>query len=185
MCWESNLAKRVKMTINSEAEKGAGVFGETRNVPQTILQYEPREPSAQPWRVYVWWFIYDLFTLSIYAENYFSSLADFFLLSSDTGESDDKSTADSKKRRKNKVHEIKEESQITNDFAQHLDLSCMSKGLVKAPSINNGFIAKYNRWMRRAEERICWWFLSVWRTKKLLQQASRKKDYLKQDSNYG
>lgn len=58
---------------------------------------------------------------------------------------EDKSTAENKKRRKNKVHEIKEESQITNDFAQQLDLSCMSKGLVKAPSINNGYIAKYNR----------------------------------------
>lgn len=64
---------------------------------------------------------------------------------SDTEESDDKSSMDNKRRRKSKVHEIKEESQITNDFAQHLDLSCMSKGLVKAPSINNGYIAKYNR----------------------------------------
>lgn len=43
------------------------------------------------------------------------------------------------------MHEIKEESQITSDFAQQLDLSCMSKGLVKAPGINNGYIAKYNR----------------------------------------
>jgi hypothetical protein len=43
------------------------------------------------------------------------------------------------------VHEIKEETHITNDFAQELDLSCMSKGLVKAPTINNGYIAKYNR----------------------------------------
>lgn len=64
---------------------------------------------------------------------------------SDADDSDDKSTTDNKKRRKNKVHEIKEESQITSDFAQQLDLSCMSKGLVKAPSINNGYIAKYNR----------------------------------------
>jgi hypothetical protein len=50
-----------------------------------------------------------------------------------------------KQKRKGKVQEIKEENQITNDFAQNLDLSCMSKGLVKAPAINNGYVAKYNR----------------------------------------
>lgn len=84
------------------------------------------------------------FDLSIYAENYDSTI---FLFASDAGDSDDKSSgADNKKRRKNKVHEIKEESQITDDFARQLDLSCMSKGLVKAPSIANGYIAKYNRW---------------------------------------
>lgn len=68
------------------------------------------------------------------------------LLYLDSHDSDDKSSVDNKKqRRKGKVQEIKEESQITNDFAQNLDLSCMSKGLVKAPAINNGYIAKYNR----------------------------------------
>lgn len=69
----------------------------------------------------------------------------FSLLLSESGDSEDKSGVDNKKRRRNKVHEIKEESQITSDFAQHLDLSCMSKGLVKAPSIGHGYIAKYNR----------------------------------------
>lgn len=73
----------------------------------------------------------------------FSSL--FLAASADGDDNDDKSSVDNKKRRKNKVHEIKEETQISNDFAQHLDLSCMSKGLVKAPSVENGFIAKYNR----------------------------------------
>jgi hypothetical protein len=64
----------------------------------------------------------------------------------DSDDSEDKSFEDNKKlRRKGKVQEIKEESQITNDFAQNLDLSCMSKGLVKAPVINNGYVAKYNR----------------------------------------
>jgi hypothetical protein len=57
----------------------------------------------------------------------------------------DKSAPDGRRRRKGKVHEIKEESQITGDFAGRLDLSCMSKGLVKAPTISNGFVAKYNR----------------------------------------
>jgi len=62
------------------------------------------------------------------------------------GDAEDKSSADNnKKRRKGRVHEIKEENAITNEFAQELDLSCMSKGLVKAPSINNGYISKYNR----------------------------------------
>lgn len=34
---------------------------------------------------------------------------------------------------------------MTADFARQLDLSCMSKGLVKAPAVDNGYIAKYNR----------------------------------------
>lgn len=69
-----------------------------------------------------------------------------FLALIDAEDGDDKSSVDNKKlRRKGKVHEIKEENQITNDFAQNLDLSCMSKGLVKAPAINNGYVAKYNR----------------------------------------
>lgn len=81
--------------------------------------------------------------LSLYKRNIFS----FFPLSLlDSEDAEDKSSVDNKKlRRKGKVHEIKEESQITNDFAQNLDLSCMSKGLVKAPAINNGYVAKYNR----------------------------------------
>ena len=83
--------------------------------------------------------------LSSCAENYVRNLLCRFICLPDTEESDNKSSVDDKKRRKSKVHEIKEESQITNDFAQHLDLSCMSKGLVKAPSISNGYIAKYNR----------------------------------------
>lgn len=84
------------------------------------------------------------FFLSIYAENYVSSAVHSLFLS-EGEEGDDKSSVDNKKRRKNKVHEIKEETQISLDFAQHLDLSCMSKGLVKAPNVENGFIAKYNR----------------------------------------
>ncbi|KAG5677774.1 hypothetical protein PVAND_007505 [Polypedilum vanderplanki] len=72
-------------------------------------------------------------------------------------ENDNNSSVDNKKqqqqqRRRGKVHEIKEESQITNDFAKDLDLSCMSKGLVKAPQINNGYISKYNR--RRKGEKL-------------------------------
>ncbi|XP_070502012.1 fibrillin-2-like [Chironomus tepperi] len=72
----------------------------------------------------------------------------------ESSEVDDKSSLDNKKnqRRKGKVHEIKEDTQITNEFASKLDLSCMSKGLVKAPTINNGNIAKYNR--RRKGEKI-------------------------------
>lgn len=80
---------------------------------------------------------------SPYEQNYASTKSRSI---SDAEDSDgDKSAVDNKKRRKAKVHEIKEESQITDDFARQLDLSCMSKGLVKAPSINNGYIAKYNR----------------------------------------
>lgn len=76
----------------------------------------------------------------------------FSWVSDNADDSEDKSTLDNnKKRRKNKVHEIKEESHITSDFAAQLDLSCMSKGLVKAPSIGNGYIAKYNRWMSRSK----------------------------------
>lgn len=96
-----------------------------------------------------WWFIYDFHSVaSSCAENYVS-LWTLFCSLPDTEESndDDKSSTDNKKRRKSKVHEIKEESQITSEFAQQLDLSCMSKGLVKAPSIANGYIAKYNRWV--------------------------------------
>ncbi|CRK94788.1 CLUMA_CG008282, isoform A [Clunio marinus] len=69
----------------------------------------------------------------------------------DTASSNNKSPLDNKKRRRNRVQEIQEESQITNDFAQHLDLSCMSKGLVKAPQIKNAYL-KYNR--RRKGEKL-------------------------------
>ena len=70
-----------------------------------------------------------------------------FLLPLESGEADDKSSVDNKKnqRRKGRVQEIKEETQMTNEFASKLDLSCMSRGLVKAPTINNGNVAKYNR----------------------------------------
>lgn len=86
--------------------------------------------------------------VSIYVENLILKfIYSHFLLPLESGETDDKSSVDNKKnqRRKGKVHEIKEDTQITNDFASKLDLSCMSKGLVKAPTINNGNIAKYNR----------------------------------------
>jgi hypothetical protein len=92
--------------------------------------------------------VMDLFTSKspIYAENFiFHSLIILLIKLSDTEESSDKSSSDNKKRSKGKVREIKEETQITNDFAHLLDLSCMSKGLVKAPNITNGYIAKYNR----------------------------------------
>jgi hypothetical protein len=58
---------------------------------------------------------------------------------------EEKTPRDSKKRQRNKLHEIKEENHLAHEFARNLDLSCMSKGLVKAPSISNGYIAKYNR----------------------------------------
>jgi hypothetical protein len=72
----------------------------------------------------------------------------FLLLkgSEDSSSADKSSEGDNKPgRRRPKVHEIKEETQITDAFAKELDLSCMSKGLVKAPQIENGSIQKYNR----------------------------------------
>jgi len=50
-----------------------------------------------------------------------------------------------KKRKKAKGQEILEETTIDDDFAGELHLSCMSRGLVRAPNIDNGYVAKYNR----------------------------------------
>lgn len=123
------------------------------------------------------------FNLPIYAGKlWFNNFSFINVCLSDAGDSeDDKSSVDNKKRRKNKVHEIKEESQITNDFAQQLDLSCMSKGLVKAPSINNGYIAKYNRWVNewtKVEKKIqllISTFFCAHKRKILEREKSRKK----------
>lgn len=138
------MAKRVKMTINSEAKKARADL-ERQEMFRKLLYCSNQESLPGHGEFMSDGLIMMCSPCQFMRKIIFYLPLIFFYFFSDTGEFDDKSTADSKKRRKNKVHEIKEESQITNDFAQHLDLSCMSKGLVKAPSINNGFIAKYNR----------------------------------------
>lgn len=84
---------------------------------------------------------------SLFREFHFLFNFPCFSDSTSTASGESESTGDHRaSRRRPKVHEIKEETQITDSFANELDLSCMSKGLVKAPAIENGSVQKYNRW---------------------------------------
>lgn len=51
-------------------------------------------------------------------------------------------------KRKMRLQDIPEEAGITAEFAEKLDLSCMAvgRGAVKPPSIENGYVVKFNRW---------------------------------------
>lgn len=176
--WESNSLWRHRESINSGWVRVRG-----------RLQAITTDTRRHSWRKHELRFIKvgpnDLFTSVARSACQFMRkimIQRFFILSSsllsDSGDSEDKSGVDNKKRRRNKVHEIKEESQITSDFAQHLDLLCMSKGLVKAPSIGHGYIAKYNRW---EFDGICFWFRFFVRTKAIRGELGGEqvvKDYL-------
>lgn len=50
-------------------------------------------------------------------------------------------------KRKMRLQDIPEEAGITAEFAEKLDLSCMAvgRGAVKPPSIENGYVVKFNR----------------------------------------
>lgn len=50
-------------------------------------------------------------------------------------------------RRKMRLQDIPEEAGITSEFAEKLDLSCMAggRGAVKPPTIENGYVVKFNR----------------------------------------
>lgn len=63
----------------------------------------------------------------------------------DASDDSDKSATDGRKRKKMRMQDIQEETGIESGFAKKLDLTCMSKGLVRAPDINDGYIVKYNR----------------------------------------
>ena len=53
-------------------------------------------------------------------------------------------------KRKMRLQDIPEEAGITAEFAEKLDLSCMAagKGAVKPPTIENGYVVKFNRYIR-------------------------------------
>lgn len=46
-----------------------------------------------------------------------------------------------------RLQDIPEEAGITAEFAEKLDLSCMAagKGAIKPPTIDNGYVVKFNR----------------------------------------
>lgn len=50
-------------------------------------------------------------------------------------------------KKKMRLQDIQEEESITAEYAQSLDLSCMLKGKggVKPPTIDNGYVLKFNR----------------------------------------
>lgn len=50
-------------------------------------------------------------------------------------------------KRKMRLQDIPDEAGITAEFAEKLDLSCMAagKGAIKPPTIDNGYVVKFNR----------------------------------------
>ena len=59
--------------------------------------------------------------------------------------SSEETTGNGKKRKKAKGQEIQEETALRSDLAKEMDLSCMGRSLVRAPTIDNGYVLKYNR----------------------------------------
>lgn len=50
-----------------------------------------------------------------------------------------------------RLQDIPEEAGISAEFAKKLDLSCMAagKGAIKPPTIDNGYVIKFNRQVLR------------------------------------
>lgn len=60
-------------------------------------------------------------------------------------ESDQSFTSTEQRRRRAKLQSIQEETQINGTFALELDLSCLIGTPIRAPSIDNAHVLKYNR----------------------------------------
>lgn len=60
-------------------------------------------------------------------------------------ETSEESTSGNRKKKKGRGQDIQEETSISIDFAESLDVSCMGTALIRAPEIDNAYIVKYNK----------------------------------------
>lgn len=50
------------------------------------------------------------------------------------------------RRKGSRNQEIEEESELTDEYAGALDMSCLSDGLIRAPQVPNGEVVRYTRY---------------------------------------
>lgn len=62
-----------------------------------------------------------------------------------SGESSQTEATQQKKRRKGKGQDVPEDTLVDNEYAQQLDVSCVGKSPVAAPSIDEAIVLKYAR----------------------------------------
>lgn len=51
------------------------------------------------------------------------------------------------RRKGNRGQEIEEESDLSDEYASALDMSCLSDGLLRAPQLPNGEVVRYTRYV--------------------------------------